>query len=284
MTIILATSNIRIEEKLILASLDAAGCRYETVDVRQKVFGTVPDAAQSPSILLNRCISQIQSISTVRYYESLGVPCINSADTIAICGDKLATSLKLQAAGVPAPRFAFALGRQSALMAIEHLGPPVVVKPAIGSWGRMVVRINDRDAAEAVIELRENMPGPQHRLHYIQAFIETGNRDIRVIALDGDIVAAYARRSGHWITNAARGASGERCAVTPELERICRNASGAVGGGILSFDLFEVEHEGYLLNEINHTTEFALATHITGVNIAAELVSFAQRRLATWSR
>ncbi|MEF2074659.1 lysine biosynthesis protein LysX [Consotaella aegiceratis] len=284
MNIILTTSNIRIEERCIITALDAAACEYEIVDVRKKIFDRQKEITSSPSIVFNRCISQVQSLATVRYYESLGISCVNSAETIAACGDKQATTLRLQAAGVPTPRTVFALGRESALRAIEQLGMPVVIKPVVGSWGRMVVRVNDLDGAESVIELRENLQGSQHRLHYIQKFIDTGNRDIRVIAIDGEILTAYARKSDRWITNAARGARGEPCAVPPELERICRLASDVMGGGILSFDVFEVEDEGFLLNEVNHTTEFALAAQVTGIDIAGELVKYLKLRLAEWSR
>lgn len=282
MNVLLLTTNIRVEEKLIIAALDAYGCDYSVIDSRKRVFDREGEEVIDGMILFNRCIGQIQSISTTRYYESFGIPSVNSSETISVCGDKQAATLRFQAAGLAVPRTVFALGRESALRAVAELGPPVVIKPIVGSWGRMVVRANDLDSAEAIIELRENMPGPQHRLHYIQKLVETGNRDIRVITIDGDILAAYIRRSDHWITNAARGATGEPITRTPALETICRKASEAVGGGILSFDLFETANDGYLVNEANHTTEFALATQITGVNIAAAFVAFLQRKSVAW--
>ena len=59
--------------------------------------------------------------------------------------------LALDAAGLPQPVTVVALSAEAALDAIEEIGYPVVLKPAVGSWGRLLARVNDRDAAEVLI-------------------------------------------------------------------------------------------------------------------------------------
>jgi len=280
MPVIYLTSNIRTEEKKILAELVKAGLKYEHIDVRKKVFNRDLEHGLDGCVVFNRCMSQTQSLACIRYYESMGLRCINSSKTISLCGDKQAMTMALQAAHIPTPQAVFALDRNSALKAIQEIGFPVVIKPSTGSWGRLVVRAHNMDSAEAILDLRQHLTGPQHRLHYIQKYIDTKNQDIRVIMIDNDIVAAYRRVSDHWITNAARGAKGVRMHICSELERICRATSHVAGGGVLSIDLFDTEDGGFLVNEVNHTSEFALAGDVTNINIAEYVVEYLREHVS----
>ncbi|MFT4164681.1 MAG: RimK family alpha-L-glutamate ligase [Microlunatus sp.] len=281
MKLLFLTSNIRAEEKLLLQATERAGLEFLQVDVRQKVFDHTKENIIDPYLVINRCIGQTQALGSIRYYESLGLTCVNCSHTISLCGDKQAMTLALQAANLPTPKTVFAMGRASAMRAIQEMGFPVVIKPTTGSWGRMVVRANDLTAAEAILDLRENLTGPQHRLHYIQRLVDTGNSDIRVIMLDDHILTAFRRISDHWITNAARGARGEKIEVSHTLAKLCRATSNVAGGGILSIDVFETEREGYLINEVNHTTEFMLAMTVTQLDIAGSIIDYLKVKLAS---
>jgi [lysine-biosynthesis-protein LysW]--L-2-aminoadipate ligase len=163
------------------------------------------------------------------------------------------------------------------------MGYPVVLKPVVGSWGRLVARLNDRDAAEAVLEHREVLGSYQHQVYYLQEYIEKPGRDIRAYVIGGTTVAAAYRSSPHWITNTARGGQGSNCPVTPELDAICAAAAQAVGGGVLAIDVLEDPHRGFLVNEVNHTMEFHSSTPATGIDIpglVAEHVAEVGRRHA----
>jgi [lysine-biosynthesis-protein LysW]--L-2-aminoadipate ligase len=149
-----------------------------------------------------------------------------------------------------------------------------VIKPVIGSWGRLLAKVNDRDAAEALLEHKAVLGSFQHSVFYIQEFIKKPGRDIRVIVVGNRVITAIFRRSEHWITNTARGGQGELCPLTPELEMISLRAAQAVGGGVLAVDLIEHPQRGLLVNEINHTMEFHTAQPVTGVDIADEIVSY----------
>ena len=101
-----------------------------------------------------------------------GIPAINRYATAATCADKLLTTAALAEAGVPQPRTRLAFTAESALAAIEELGYPVVLKPVVGSWGRLLARVNDRDAAEAILEHKETLGSYQHSIFYIQEYVE----------------------------------------------------------------------------------------------------------------
>jgi [lysine-biosynthesis-protein LysW]--L-2-aminoadipate ligase len=148
-----------------------------------------------------------------------------------------------------------------------------VLKPAVGSWGRLLSKINDRDAAETVLEHKMVLGSYHHSIFFVQEYVEKKGRDIRAFVVGDDCIAAIYRSSPHWITNTARGATASNCPVTAELANICHQAAQAVGGGVLAIDLFESD-EGLLVNEVNYTMEFRNSIDTTGVNIPAKVIDY----------
>jgi [lysine-biosynthesis-protein LysW]---L-2-aminoadipate ligase len=201
----------------------------------------------------------------------------NRSQVAVTCGDKLLTSIALQEHGVPQPEVRVAFTPESALQAIEEMGYPVVLKPAVGSWGRLLAKVNDRDAAEALLEHKTTLGSYHHSVFYIQEYVEKRGRDIRAFVVGDECVAAIYRTSEHWITNTARGGRASNCPVTLELARIALAGAQAVGGGVVALDIFETDH-GYQVNEVNYTMEFKNSIAPTGVNIAAKIVDFVVRQ------
>jgi [lysine-biosynthesis-protein LysW]--L-2-aminoadipate ligase len=266
-------SRVRVEEKWIFAALEQRGADYERIDDRQAVFDLDhPQSWQQFDAVLERSISYSRGLYALQVLNAWGVPTVNTAAVAQACGDKLVTSALLARAGVPQPRTAMAFEPESALQAMEDIGYPVIVKPVIGSWGRLLAKINDRDAAEAVLEHKATLGDYQHSIFYIQEYVPKPERDIRAFVLGDKTVAAIYRKSQHWITNTARGGQGEVCPVTPELDELCGRAAQAVGGGVLAVDVIEHPERGLLINEINHTMEFHTTVPTTGVDIPGMIV------------
>ena len=271
----LLVSRIRVEEKLLLRALENAGADVQLVRDGDLVFA--PDEARFPiqaDILVERSVSTSRGLYALRLAAQAGLPTVNRHATASVCADKILTTTALQEAGVPQPRTRVAFDRASALAAMEELGYPVVLKPVVGSWGRLLARINDRDAAEAVLEHRQVLGGYQHHIYYIQELVPKPGRDIRAFVVGEETIAAIYRTSAHWITNTARGGQASNCPVTPELNELCLRAARAVGGGVLAIDLFEDPHRGLLVNEINHTMEFRNSIDTTGVDIPAVVANY----------
>ena len=273
------TSRVRLEEDLILRALERRGIPYEHVDERR-----VRVALQAPRTryrgVLNRIMSHTRSVYAARLFEAQGIPVLNPSRLIETCGDKIHTSVALVAAGLPTPRTVVALTPQAALGAIEEIGYPAVLKPAVGSWGRLLAKVNDRDAAEALIEHRQALGSPVHQVFYVQEYIDKRGRDIRAIALGDEIVGAIHRRSEHWITNTARGATAQPRELTPELVKLTRRAATAVAGGAVAVDLIERADGELLVNEVNHTMEFHGLVAATGMDLADRLVGYVQEVLS----
>ncbi|MCB9844829.1 MAG: lysine biosynthesis protein LysX [Phycisphaeraceae bacterium] len=275
MRIGLLYSRVRVEERLLIEALQARAIDHELIDVRSSSFDAHDGAVwRRFDAVLDRCISQTQALTVVRMIESYGVPCVNPARVIEVCGDKLTTSLALVREGVPTPRTIVAVEPESALRAIESMGYPVVLKPTVGSWGRLLARINDRDAAEALLEHKCTLGGPHHGVFYIQEYVEKPQRDLRVFVAGEEVLCGIVRSSEHWITNTARGGRAARLDITPEIAAICRGAARAVGGGVLAIDLLECPRRGPLVGEVNHTMEFRNSIEPTGVDIPGRIVGY----------
>lgn len=263
------TSRIRVEEKLLIEALRQRAIAFDIIDDGELLFDlSNPDERwREYDAVLYRSVSQSRGLAVLHILEHWGIPVYNSAAVTATCNDKLLTTLALLRADIPTPRTLLAFEPQVTVRAMEMLGYPVVLKPTTGSWGRLLARINDRDAAEAVLEHQETLGSYQHHIHYVQEHITKPQRDIRAFVVGERTICAIYRTSEHWVTNTARGAVASNCPVTPELESLCRRAAQAVGGGILAIDIFEDPQRGLLVNEINATMEFRNSIAPTGVDI-----------------
>jgi [lysine-biosynthesis-protein LysW]--L-2-aminoadipate ligase len=268
-------SRVRVEEKWIFGAMEKRGIDYDRLDDREIFFDLEnPTPWLQYDAVLERSISYNSGLYSLRLLNKFGVPTVNTAAVAEICGDKLVTSALLTQAGVPQPHVVAAFTPEAALAAIENFGYPVVLKPVVGSWGRLLAKINDRDAAEAVLEHKATLGSVQHSIFYIQEYIHKPGRDIRALVVGDRVLAAIYRKSEHWITNTARGGEGEICPITPEIEELCLKAVHAVGGGVLAVDLVEHPEKGLLVNEINHTMEFHTAQPVSNVDIANEIVNY----------
>lgn len=268
---------LRPEERLLFDAFDRLGVPFAKVyapGLRIDLGGAMP----AYDVVLGRCVAQTRGLALARLFAEAGAEVLNRPDVIALCGDKVATDARLARAGVATPRSGVAFDRDGAHELAERLGYPVVLKPPTGSWGRMVSLLRDPDALDAVLEHKEALGGPQHRMFYLQEFVDKPGRDIRAFVVGERVVAAIYRNSDHWITNTARGATATNCPLFPELENAALGSAAAVGGGVLAVDLLEGPR-GLLVVEVNHTMEFRNSVATTGVDIPGEVARYAARRV-----
>jgi len=263
---------VRLEEKLIFQAMRKRGLDFEKIDVRQVAFDLNGTKAKSCDVVLIRCVSHSRALYAARLLQMQGVKTVNDYEVIATCGDKVLTTLALIEHGVPTPRTTITLSAESALASIEEIGYPAVLKPPVGSWGRLMAKVNDQEAAEALIEHKQALGKQYNAPFYVQDYVEKPGRDIRTLVVGEETVYAIYRNSRHWITNTARGGSVSSLPLTPEVDRLSRAAARAVGGGIVAVDILEGFDGSLLVNEVNHTPEFHGAKEATDVDIAGRMV------------
>ena len=277
-------SHVRPEEKLLISAFQARGVEPDIISDREINLEITAGPEQvapggrpwsSYDVIMERSVSTSRGLYMLAILGSWGVNAINRYETASTCADKFLTTIALTKAGIPQPTSRTAFDPDTALQAIEQIGYPAVLKPVTGSWGRLLARVNDVEAAEAVIEHRQTLGDYQHHIYYVQQYVNKPGRDIRAFVVGDRTICAIYRDSAHWITNTARGGKASNCPVTPELNDLCIKAAQAVGGGIVAIDVFEDPERGLSVNEINHTMEFRNSSAPTGVDIAAEVVSYA---------
>ena len=268
----LLCSRVRVEEKLLRGALVQRGAEVERVDDRDVALDlTAP--WRDVDVVLERSLSQTNALAALQVFEAWGVPTVNRYAVTALCNDKLSTSAALTAAAIPTPRTVITFTAEAALAATERIGYPVVLKPLTGSWGRLLARINDRDAAEALFEHKATLGSREHSVFYLQEHCNKPARDIRVFVIDGEPICAIYRESQHWITNTARGATTSNCPLNADIASLSRRASAAVGGGVLAVDLLE-DSDRLLVSEVNAGMEFRNSIDVTGVDIPGRVADF----------
>jgi len=268
-------SRVRVEERLLIEAFAARGQSVDLVDDRELVLPLEGSSdLMAYDVVMERCINHSRALYTLQMLNSWGVPTVNTAHVAEVCGNKFSTSLALVENQVPTPRTLMAYTPESALQAIESLGYPVVLKPAVGSWGRLIAKINDRDAAEAVLEHKKVLGSYHHSIFYIQEYVDKPQRDIRSFVVGDETICAIYRMSEHWITNTARGGRATNCPVTPEIDALSLAAARAVGGGVVAIDLLENKHGELTVCEVNYTMEFRNSIETTGVDIPGRMVDY----------
>ncbi|AUG48770.1 lysine biosynthesis enzyme LysX [Haloarcula taiwanensis] len=289
-------SRIRRDEKLLLSELRERDHEIEKIDVRKQQFNIheAPEAFEDLDIVVDRCLATSRSVYATKFAQAYGVPVVNGPEVADTCADKVNNSLALEAAGVPTPNTDVAFTKDAALESIEKFGYPCVLKPVVGSWGRLMAKIDSRSAAEAILEHKETLGHYEHKIFYVQEFVEKPGRDMRVLAVDGEPIAAMVRSSDHWLTNAAKGAETAEFELDDRALELVEKASDAVGGGLLGIDLMEVgvaeseadqprarEFDDYTVHEVNHTVEFKALNEVTDVDVPAKVVDWLETKAAT---
>jgi [lysine-biosynthesis-protein LysW]--L-2-aminoadipate ligase len=273
---------VRSEEKMLQEKAIELGHDIKMIDAKLTQISTESKKTDFNfgDVVLERCVSYFRGLHFTACLEFLDVPVINKFEVANNCGNKMITSLLLKKHNVPTPKTYFSFSSEAALENLERVGYPIVIKPIVGSWGRGVIPLKDRETADAIIEVRELSDRPLDRIYYLQEMVKRPPRDIRVIVVGDQVISAMYRTSSRsFKTNIALGAEPILCEITKELEDVCMKASKAVGGGILGVDIMEDEKRGLVVHEVNNTVEFKGLAKVSKKNIPKEMIDFAIRHV-----
>lgn len=266
---------IRWEEKDLIKNISKLGHKPLSLHISSFFLDPESEIFKNIDVALQRCVSHIRAVSSTIFFEEQSIPVINSAQTLIITGDKLYTTMRLIANNIPTPRTLIAYSREAAKKAAKKLGYPVVIKPIIGSWGRLIAKADDEEALASIIEHREYMQTPYYKVHYLQEYINKPGRDLRVFVIGDEVPVAIYRVSSNWKTNTALGGKAVLAQIDDELRELSLKAAKAVGGGVLGVDVFEDPKRGYLVDEVNGVTEYRNTAKICNCNISELIIKYA---------
>lgn len=275
-------SHPRMEEKALFAAAEK-DTDIELVKIRDNEL-ELDLHEDSPllqcDVILLRSVSHTKNFYVAKFLEARNVNVINDFQTIATCGDKFLTSIELAKNNVPTPKTKVCFDTDHALKTIESWGYPVVMKPVVGSWGRLLSKIDNKEAAETILEHKKVLGGITHsQIFYIQEFIEkTDNSDIRAIVIGDEVAAAMKRKSEHWITNTAKGADVENFEISEDFKKLVLEAAHAVSPkpSLLGVDLVETK-EGLKVVEVNSGVEFHGLLAASQVDIPSKVIEFCKK-------
>ncbi|MCL5679659.1 MAG: lysine biosynthesis protein LysX [Candidatus Thermoplasmatota archaeon] len=276
MKISMIYDTVRWEEKAIFKAAEQKGIELKMIDVKEMDMDfdkPVPD--YYGNVTLQRCTSYYRGLHSTAFLEYKKQKVVNDLMTIINAGNKMLTSLALVASGVPSPLTSVSTSYEVAMKQFsEKFHGRAVLKPVTGSWGRMIALMNDPEAAMAILEDREYMY-PLYSIFYMQEYVKRPPRDIRTFVIGERVVGGIYRYQpeGDWRTNAAIGGRAEKCEITPEIEDISIKAAKSVGKGIFGIDIMESER-GYLVHEVNSTTEFKNTVRVSQVDIPGEILNY----------
>jgi len=182
----------------------------------------------------NAPVSAARGIYALRILEAHGYRTVNRYVTQPPAG-QADDHRALAEARWPQPRINVAFTPNRRLAAIEQFGYPVVLKPVVGSWGRLLSKINDRDAAETILEHKDVLGSTaQHLLH--QEYVKNRSRHPRFVIA----IRPSAHLSRLWaLDHTRRARASEQLRGDAGVERPLPAAARAVGGGVLAIDVLE---------------------------------------------
>ncbi|HEY8278887.1 MAG TPA: RimK family alpha-L-glutamate ligase [Bdellovibrionota bacterium] len=214
----------------------------------------------------------------VRHFECMGVPIVNSSDSILNSRNKFRALQVCSSKGVPAPLSVMSRALTDIHLAYRRIGKfPMVMKLLQGAQGIGVMLGHDRSSVESVmatlLEFDKDL--------ILQEFVkEASGSDVRILVVGGKAVAAMRRtaRKGEFRANVHRGGLGEKIMRLPKsYERLALLAAKSVGLDIAGVDLLETNN-GPVLLEVNSSPGFQELEKATKVNVAEKMIRMAIRK------
>ena len=213
--------------------------------------------------------------SLVRHFQSMGVFCVVEAEPILQSRNKWTCFQILSKAQIAIPKTVLGNGPDVEVM-LERFGPPpVIIKILQGTHGQGVILAETYVSAVSTIETLKTA-----KVRFIiQEFIaESEGADLRVIVVDGAVIAAMKRQSmaGEFRSNLHRGGSSEIIELSFQEEKLALQAAKALRLGVCGIDILQSKY-GPLVLEANSTPGLEGIETTTGVDISEKIIRYIER-------
>lgn len=222
------------------------------------------------------------SCALIRQFESLGIFCANSWESISKSRDKLYSSQLFSQNGIHIPITGFAKSPLDTTDLINMVnGAPLIIKLLEGTQGKGVVLAENTKAAESVINAFKSL---QANI-LVQEFIkEAGGKDIRCFVIDGKVVASIQRQAarGEFRANLHLGGTASIIKITKEEKKLAVKAAKVLGMQIAGVDIIR-SNRGPLVLEVNSSPGLEGIEKATKKDIAGMMIAAIEKQLG-WQR
>jgi len=215
------------------------------------------------------------TLAVIRHIERLGIPVLNSAQSIETAKDKLATMQILAANNIPIPKTMLAKFPLDLGSVEKEFSLPIILKTVSGSKGKGVFLCENRVQLEDLSDLMEISKDSKVNV-ILQEFISSSRgRDIRVIVVGGKAIGAMLRTAteGRVKANVHAGGSVSPFPMNPEIERLSVECANLLGLRIAGVDLL-FNGDSYMVSEVNSSPGFEGFERATGINVAEKIYDY----------
>jgi len=214
----------------------------------------------------------------IRQFDSLGIFCANSWESISRSRDKLFASQLFAMNGIQIPITGFAKSPLDTSDLISMVnGAPLIIKLLEGTQGKGVVLAENSKAAESVINAFKSL----NANILVQEFIkEADGKDIRCFVIDGKVVASIQRQAtkGEFRSNLHQGGTATVIKITPKEKRLAVKAAKVLGLQIAGVDIIR-SNKGPLVLEVNSSPGLEGIEQATGKDIAGMMIQAIEKQL-----
>ena len=220
--------------------------------------------------------------AVIRHFERMGVPVINSSESIDNVKDKLYTHQILAQSNLDIPKTMLLKHPIDVDFVQKNIGFPAIVKTISGSYGRGVFLAETKKQFKQLLTMAE-LTKPSYNI-IIQEFIkDTWGKDLRVLVVNNKVVGCMMRQAtdDDFRANITRGGEGFPYEVNEQIEWLSSEASKALDLDIAGVDLL-FDNGGYKICEVNSNPGFEGMENFTKKNIAGEIVSFIKMKIGAY--
>ncbi|HIJ98141.1 TPA: RimK family alpha-L-glutamate ligase [archaeon] len=207
------------------------------------------------------------------HMEGMGIPLTANSLAVWKTRNKFVTLQECAKAGLRVPDTFLTYSQDLALMGMDKMHMPVVIKLLESSSGRGIMK------AQNIIEV-EGLTGTLKALDqliFAQEYVNSPGVDYRVFVVGGEIIGAMKRkgRKGMWKANIAVGGRGYKINLDSEKEEMALKTAEVLNTGVAGVDIIEDER-GPMILEANITPGFEGLVKYTGINPAPKIIEYAK--------
>mgnify|MGYP002778840736 CR=1 FL=1 len=260
----------RVEERLLEQALNERGHTVSLLDPASLAISlTEPDSTR-PRLAIDTGAATPERATLAALIGASGGVVVNRAATTRLLADRLALCRHLIVAGIPVPTTEVAFGERATLTAIERVGYPAFLLSASVNPRVPDAVVNDRDAAEAIVEHRATLGHEQMTL--VQEYVS--GRTVRLPVVGSSVLTAeivHYDADGAMRYEAYPGAPAE---LTSLAERVVSR----LGSGV--YDVKVVEGAaGPIVVKANNLGDFRTLVE-AGIDVADAVAEFVLRQRA----
>lgn len=217
--------------------------------------------------------------SIIKQFQLAGFPVVNGYIGVFRTKNKIRTLQMLNHFGLPVPKTHVVAEPEFLEDVTKDFTFPVIIKTIFGTHGTGVFIAESMRSLSPIVEyLTKREHGPVKVQEYIE---EAHGKDLRIFVCGKRVVAAMERsaKDGEFRANFHKGGSVDQAVLSKDEKELAIKATSTLGLDIAGVDVLRTK-TGPKIIEVNSNPGLEGISKASGINVAAKLVDFLERRYA----